>query len=201
MAIREQYVNKWRRKNPELRKQISIESIELCEYEHGIITPQMEKDFEYIQKQFVNFSKKKDTENKWKLIKNLQYKIVVRPIDGGRYALISGRFSLEVLKRLNIQNAYVYVTEAGSKEEFYEMLRKTLTISTMMPLKAIEDPQIAVSEEEITGAMAYLMKNKDFEKELVIDSATYKIMENHINYYVAKRIGLVEIRATLKYNH
>lgn len=198
MAIKEQYVNKWRRKNKDARQKIFVKDIQIVEHEHTVITKQMEEDIAFIQKKFMDCVKAKDQDGKWRIIKELQYKIVVRPMENGKYGLVMGRLSLEVMLRFGIDSVIAYVTEVKSKEDFVDMMKRTLTIKTMMPVKAIVKPSVAVSEEEINKAMAYLMKNKDFEKEMVLDPFTYKITSGAVNLYVAERIGLVDVQVKLE---
>ena len=50
----------------------------------------------------------------------------------------------------------------------------------------------------VASAMAYLMKNKNFEHEMVADPFTYKITKNPVNLYVAERIGLLELQVKLE---
>lgn len=197
MAIKEQYLNKWRRKNKGLKRKINISDVVFTEYEHSIISEQMEEDISYLQNKFVSLGKRKGN-TKWDMIKELQYRIIVRPVDDGKYALISGRLQIEVFRRLGIQFANVYVVDAENKQDFMDNLKRTLSITTMLPVKAIVKPSVEVPDSEILDALAYLMKNKDFEKEMVVDPFTYKIIKNPVNLCVAEKIGLVEIQVRLE---
>lgn len=198
MAIKEQYINKWRRLNKDSKKKVAVADIEFTEYEHTIITKQMEEDLGYIEKKFMGCVRSKDNDGKWNVVKELQYRIIVRPLPSGKYALVTGRLQAEALKRLHIQSANVYVVDVESKEDFMNMLKKTMSINAMMPVKAIVKPSQAVSEDEITKAMMYLMKNKNFEHEMVLDPFTYKITKEPVNLYVAERIGLVDVQVRLE---
>lgn len=198
MAIKEQYINKWRRLNRKSRVKVKVEDICFVEYEHSVITKQMEESIAYIEKKIMACVKQKDNDGKWDIIKDLQYRIIVRPLENGKYALISGRLPIEVFRRFGISTAMVYVTDAESKEEFIKMLKKTMTINTMMPVKAIAKSSATVTEEEINNAMAYLMKNKNFEKQMVLDPFTYKVIKEPVNLYVAERIGLVDVEVRLE---
>ncbi len=198
MAIKEQYLNKWRRLNKNSKKKVNVSDIKLVEYEHSVITKQMEETIKYLEEKFASYGKAGNKEAKWDMIKDLQYRIIVRPLPTGEYALVSGRLQHELLCRLNVQSAYVYVVETGSKQEFMDEVKRTLTITTMLPVKAIVKPSIEVTEAEINASMAYLMKNKDFEHQMVVDPFTYKVLKNPVNLYVAERIGLVDVQVKLE---
>ena len=197
MAIKEQYLNKWRRNNKDARKKILVSDIVLTEYEHSMMSPQMEEDIEYLKNKFAAAAKK-SANAKWDIVKNLQYRIIVRPYMNGKYALVSGRLQLEVLRQLAIQSTTVYVADCNSKQEFMDSLKKSMVLNVILPVKALIKPSTEVSESEIASAMAYLMKNKNFEHEMVADPFTYKITKNPVNLYVAERIGLLELQVKLE---
>lgn len=194
MDITAQYIAVWKKINRKSRASVNLSDIKLTEEIHQCITPEME------EKISAQVPTKKISKEAWtSLINKASYSVVVRK-DGEGYSLLAGHVGYEMLKRMNIKVAKIFVAEATDRDSWLEELRNTITLTPIVNIDEIESAAKKDTDPAVKKEVEYLVKHKDFKEPIMIEVdpvGSIKVKSGAAGITAAKLLGLKQVKTTL----